>query len=109
MVWKQFVVVLISFFSEGNSYSLKRGKWRAGTLVIHWRWLKSDQTCTQANMLAAFPLSTARDRRWWSHCLSLGSPDMSTCFFARQLKQGAMDLPYTHLVAEPFTKWGGTS
>jgi len=25
---------------EGDGYSLKRGKWLAGTLVkIHWRWL----------------------------------------------------------------------
>ena len=30
--------------------------------------VKLDQTRTQANMLAAFPLTTARDRHWWSHC-----------------------------------------
>jgi len=24
-------------------------------------------------MLAVFPLTTARDRRWWSHCRSLGT------------------------------------
>jgi len=46
-------------------------------------------------MLAVFPLTTARDRRWCSHCPSLGSPEMSTSFFARQLKKGAVDLPYT--------------
>jgi len=34
----------------------------------HWGWLKWDQTCTQTNMLALFPLTTARDRRRWSHC-----------------------------------------
>jgi len=39
-------------------------------------------------MLAAFPLTTARDRRWWSHCRSLGSPDISTRVFARPLKKG---------------------
>ena len=38
-------------------------------------------------MLAAFPLTTARDMRWWSHYRSLGSPDMSTSFFARKLKK----------------------
>jgi len=50
-------------------------------------------------MLAAFPLTTARDRRWWSHCCSLGSPDMSTSFFATQLKKGAVDLLYTPVVS----------
>jgi len=34
--------------------------------------IMSDQTCTQAKMLAAFPLTTARDRRWWRHWRSLG-------------------------------------
>jgi len=43
-------------------------------------------------MLAVFPLTTARDRRWWSHCPSLGWLEMSTSFFARQLKKGAVDL-----------------
>jgi len=51
-------------------------------------------------MLAAFPLTMARDRRWWSHCdcRSLGSLDMSTSFFAKQLKKRAVDLPYTPVV-----------
>ena len=49
----------------------------------------------QYMLLVVFPLTTARDRRWWSHCHSLGSPEMSTSFFARQLKKGAVDLPYT--------------
>jgi len=53
--------------------------------LMHWGWLKSDQTCTQANMLVVFPLTKARDRRWWSHCCSLGSPEMSTSFFTRQI------------------------
>ena len=39
-------------------------------------------------MLAAFPLATARDRCWWSHWCSLGSPDTSTSFFVRPLKKG---------------------
>ena len=43
-------------------------------------------------MLTVFPLTTASDRRWWSHCRSLGSPEMSTSFFSRQLKKGAVDL-----------------
>jgi len=47
---------------------------------MHWGWLKSDQTCTQANMLAVFPLTTARERRWWSHCPSLGSPELVVKF-----------------------------
>jgi len=50
-------------------------------------------------MLAVFPLTAARDKRWWSHCRSLGSPEMSTSFFARQLKKGAVDLPYTPVVS----------
>jgi len=50
-------------------------------------------------MLAVFPLTTARDRRWWSHCPSLGLPEMSTSFFARQLKKGAVDLSYTPVVS----------
>jgi len=49
-------------------------------------------------MLAAIPLTTARDRCWWSHWRSLGSPDASTSFFARPLKKGAVDLPYTPVV-----------
>jgi len=49
-------------------------------------------------MLAVFPLTMARDRRWWSHCCSLGSPEMSTSFFARQLPMVAVDLPYTPVV-----------
>jgi len=39
-------------------------------------------------MLAAFHLTTARGKRWWSHWHSLGSPDISTSFFARPLKKG---------------------
>ena len=39
-------------------------------------------------MLTAFPLATARDRCWWSHWCSLGSPDTSTSFFVRPLKKG---------------------
>jgi len=49
-------------------------------------------------MLAVLPLTTARDKHWWSHCHSLVSPDILTSFFARQLKQGTMDLPYTPVV-----------
>jgi len=50
-------------------------------------------------MLAVFPLTMARDRHWWSHCCSLESPEMLTSFFARQLKKGAVDLPYTPVVS----------
>jgi len=49
-------------------------------------------------MLAVFPLTMARDRHWWSHYPSLGSPEMSS-FFVRQLKKGAVDLPYTPVVS----------
>jgi len=64
--------------------------------LMPWGWLKSDQTCTQANMLAMFPLAMARDRRWWSRCPSLGSPEMSTSFFARQLKRRGQWTCHTH-------------
>ena len=84
-------------YLEGNSYSLKRGKWQAATLVNTQRM--ADQTCTQASMLAAFLLTTARDKRWWSHYHSLGSPDISTGFLARQLKKESVDLPYTPMVS----------
>ena len=40
--------------------------------LMHWGWLKSDQTCTQANMLVVFPLTTPRDRRCWSTVTPLG-------------------------------------
>ena len=54
-------------------------------------------------MLVAFPLTTARDRRWWSHWSALGSPDTPTSFFVRPLKKGAVDLPYTQgLKVRPF-------
>jgi len=49
-------------------------------------------------MLAAFPLATARDRRWWSHWCSLVSPGTSS-FFEKTLKKGAVDLPYTPVVS----------
>jgi len=45
------------------------------------------------------PLTTAMDKRWWHHCHSLGSPDISTNFFARQLKKRALSLPYTPAVS----------
>ena len=44
-------------------------------------------------------LTTARDRRWWSHWRPLGSPDTSTSFFVRPFKKGAVDLPYTPVVS----------
>ena len=47
-------------------------------------------------MLAAFPLTTARERRWWSHWHSLGSPDTSTSLFARPLKKGGRWTCHTH-------------
>jgi len=50
-------------------------------------------------MLAIFPLTTARDRRWWNrHCCSLGSPeaDISTLkFLCEAAQKVAVDLPYT--------------
>jgi len=49
-------------------------------------------------MLAAFPLTTARDRHWWNHCHALGSPEISTNFL-RQFKKGTVDLPYTPVVS----------
>jgi len=55
--------------------------------VARKKQVKLDQTCTQANILAAFPLATARDRRWWSHWRSL-SADTSTSFFVWPLKRG---------------------
>jgi len=70
-----------------------------GTSGRQWWWsvhlikqlekeqVKLDQTWAQANMLAAFPLTTARDRPWLSHWFSLGSPDTSTSFFVRPLKK----------------------
>ena len=39
-------------------------------------------------MLAAFHVTAAKDRCWWSHWCSLGWPDTSTSFFARPLKKG---------------------
>jgi len=42
-------------------------------------------------MLAAFPLTTAREKRWWSHCHSLGSLDISTSFFATATVQGSSE------------------
>ena len=59
---------------------------------VHYKQLEKeqvnlDQTCTQAKMLTAFPLTTARDRPWWSHWRSLGSPDASTSFFVTKTTQ----------------------
>ena len=90
--------------SEGDGYSLKRGKCRAGKL--HWGWLKSDQTCTQANtlLLAVFPLTTARDRRWWSHCPSLGSPCLSTSTVSRYAFHLPSD-PYLMQIASVFCEF----
>jgi len=38
--------------------------WRAIILVSALGVAKINQTCPQANMLATFSLTTARDRRW---------------------------------------------
>jgi len=58
----------------------------------------SDQTCTQAIKLAVFfPLTTARAGAGvGSHWGSLGSPDISTTYFVRPLKKGAVDLIIAH-------------
>jgi len=48
-------------------------------------------------MLAAFLLTTARNRCWWSHCRSLESPDISMSFFVRLLKKGVANLPYSKI------------
>ena len=77
---------------KGNSYWLKRCKWRTTTTLVNTlRMPKSDHPCKQANMLAAFPLTIAKYKRWWSHCHFLGLPDISASYFARQLKKGAVD------------------
>jgi len=55
-------------------------------------------------MLAVFPLTTARETGAGGAtvCHSfLGWPEMSTSFFARQLKKGAVDLPYTDSTPSP--------
>jgi len=51
-------------------------------------------------MLAAFPLTTATEpgTSGGGASSSLGSPDKSTSFFARQLKKVAVDLAYTPVV-----------
>jgi len=41
----------------------------------------------------------SQGQMWWRHWHSLGSPDTSTSFFARPLKNGAVDLPYTPVVS----------
>jgi len=41
---------------------------------------------------------------WWNHCRSLESSDISSSFFTRLLKKGAVDLPDT-LVVSIATSW----
>jgi len=81
--------------------------WSSGTyhdaVVSYWSvcWgePKSDQTCTQANILPVFPLTSARERRWLNHCHSMGSPDISKSCFVRLLKKRGSGLqPYTPVV-----------
>ena len=77
--------------SECNSYTSIQGKWQAAMLVSTLRATKkrtdiSDLTCTQANILVAFLLTTARDRCWRSHWRSLGSPDISIPSFLNKLQ-----------------------
>jgi len=60
-------------------------------------------------MLVVFPLTMARDRHWWSQCRSLGSPEMSRSYFARQLKKRAVDLPYTPAVSIATGQFGARS
>ena len=79
--------------SEGDSYTLILRQEAGNDSCQYFKQLKKEQikldkTFTQANMLAAFPLITASDMRWWSHWRSLESPDTSTTFFARPLKKG---------------------
>jgi len=59
-----------------------RGKWGWQYWSAHRGHPKSGQTCTQVNILAVFPLTTARD----NHRCSLVS-DISTSFFVRLLKK----------------------
>jgi len=40
-------------------------------------------------MLRVFPLSTARDRRWWSHCRSLGRPKCQRVSFQDSSRWGS--------------------
>ena len=47
-------------------------------------------------MLAVFPLTTARDRRWWSHCGSLGSPECQRVSLQDSSRRGQWTC-HTHL------------
>ena len=49
-------------YSQGNSYALKQQQVGIVISTVRWRQPKSDQTCIQVNMLAVFPLITARDK-----------------------------------------------
>jgi len=90
-----FVYLLINEWSnttqEDNKTYRKHknseGKWQPVLWSVCWGQPKSDQNCTQANMLAVFPLTTARDRRWWNHCHSLGSPDIQVNNFVCEATQ----------------------
>jgi len=50
-------------------------------------------------MLAVFPVTTARDRHWWSHCHSLGSPLNVNEFLCKIAQEGGNGLAYTPVVS----------
>jgi len=56
-------------------------------------------------MLAAFPLTTGRNKRLWYHCHSQESPYISTSFFTRPLKKGLVNLLYVPVVSIATGLW----
>jgi len=59
----------------------------------HYSWRRHDwsnQVRTQAKMLAAFPLTTSKNKSWCNYCRSLGSPVMSSFLQERRAESICM-------------------
>jgi len=91
---------------EGNSYALK---WRQVWAVILGSTLgmtKIKWNLHTGQYAGSVSLTTAKDKRLWSQWRSLGSPGISTSFFAGHSKKGTVDLLYTSVVSIA-TGWNG--
>ena len=80
--------------SEGDGHSLKRGKWRAGTLVngLKVAKIRSNLHTGQseyAGDCSLWPWPETLDRCCWSHCRSLGLPEINVNnFLCKTVQEG---------------------
>ena len=85
--------------SEGDGYSLTRGKWRAGTLVNALRVAKIRSNLHTGQYASGVPSDHGQRQALVKPLYLSGVAWNVNKFFATQLKKGAVDLPYTPVVS----------